>query len=63
MHVHVYLVLFLLSIVSTMDTLHWFLSLDPCFVLQKKAKLGYFLGRYGSQLTPDSFGTPRGNLS
>ena len=26
-----------------MNTLHWFLSLDPCFVLQKKANSDTFL--------------------
>ena len=28
----------------------------------KEGKLGYFLGRDGSQLIPGSFGTPPGNL-
>ena len=28
----------------------------------KEGKLGYVLCRDGSQLTPGSFGTPRGNL-
>ena len=51
-----------LFIVPTMNTLHWFLSLDPCFVLQKKANSHTFSVETETSSLPESFGIPRGNL-